>query len=76
MLQPSEFFLKTGAKHVRFEAGTKYHLPGFDDGYVNLRQEGMQGGFWLEAVGDTAASTEACSRALCNASLSLLLTFN
>ena len=36
MLQPSEFFLKTSAQHVWLEARTKYHLPGFDDGYVNL----------------------------------------
>ena len=61
MLQPSEFFLKTGAKYVRLEAGTKYHLPDFEDGTVNLWPEGEQGGFWLEAVGDTVASTEAAA---------------
>ena len=61
MLQPSEFFLKTGAKHVRLQAGTKYHLPDFEDGTVNLWPEGEQGGFWLEAVGDTGASTEAAA---------------
>ena len=67
MLQPTEFLRAAGEDPAAFKLqlplqqhGTTYLLPAYEDGASrNNWEEGVRGGFWLEAADAAAASAAA-----------------